>query len=522
MKAKSGSALRPGTSDSDKSGITTSPRISPSKTRPKTIHGGDSTILRSPGQIRAVPGTPDRAPDEHETRPGDVHHHDRSPQGLRHQKESGRVEPNHSSPPLNEEDENFTLVMPQKVGLSSSHGPASSGEAPERPRPTSQSTSRTPQSRPASSHAQASVKKVAPEATPASVPVVFEDPSTSQPPVPAVEQSPKVLEELTINGHHTTENTHSESADRARTPLQEGMESPMKSIANRSTPGPAQERTDAIKHRRLLSSGVERLRARTLDAHGFRRLQELVRGGPAGGEAGAQQHTGLIPALAEYVEAAPESLKVSGSKAASLKSQALATLRTLLAQRRDDEDAQRQCGRVLCALLRARQQTERASPLHGELDRTGQEAVRCSGQHAGESVDSVADHTVGLSVTSGGGGDGEGASRAAVAAFAMLGQLLGAPAKRRTGGMAATVGGERLGRLAGLAVTFLGDGHADVRRAATEFCLVLHGSFADEERVGDFWAQLQAAPETQLNMVAYYVARRGGGGEQAVAAAAAS
>lgn len=485
VKSKSSSGLRPGTSDSEKSAMTSSPRVTPAKARPKTIHGGDASILRSsPAQIRGHGASPRSSFDEEASlRSGS--------RTRRLSRESDRPVSHHSDlPTMAEEDDNFTLVMPQKGGALELAAPAMDEAA----KPREQSPLKMAKSPPKAplGPREASAKKPAIDRpiTPAA-PVVYEDPKTAQEEVSSPEETPKVLEEVTNRQHTESRKTEAPQASNSG-----AGGSPMKRIAPRTGAETPQERAEVMKHRRLLSSGVERLRARTLDAHGFRRLQDLVKS-VAGGSESEAYHRGLLVALAEYVEATPESLKVPASKAASLKGQALVTLRGLIGMRREEREVQEQCARVMQALLRARRMTDKTSGLNAELDRTGQEAVRSCGESTLACINAVAE--AGLNQTSGEEAEQGGM---VIAALTMLGQLLGVAQKREQ-----AVDGARLKLLGQLAVRYLDHTSADVRRADTEFCLALHNSLAAESK-SELWSLLEGAQEAQLNLIAYYLARK--------------
>src|SRR5262249_11150545 len=110
------------------------------------------------------------------------------------------------------------------------------------------------------------------------------------------------------------------------------------------------DRAETLRSRRLLISGIERVRARTLDAHGFRRLQDLVKQGnpdiwltdapsassdnPSSngndGGSSAGKFADLLLALLAYLSVPLDPAKFPASKAQNLKTQALATLRAML------------------------------------------------------------------------------------------------------------------------------------------------------------------------------------------------
>ena len=202
---------------------------------------------------------------------------------------------------------------------------------------------------------------------------------------------------------------------------------------------------ETLRNRRLLTSAIERVRAKTLDAHGFRRVQELVKA-PAQPEvwgADGARFADLLLALLDYLETPAEGLKaltatgaaVAGgpgaSKAANLKTQVLATVRAMLALHR--RAAAPHYPRALCAVLRARGRLDDVSHLAAEAERACDDMARAAPQ-PGACLDAVLALVEGLLPADGAAATTTAAPRTVRAALAALASLLDAAAARGGGG----------------------------------------------------------------------------------------
>lgn len=374
------------------------------------------------------------------------------------------------------EEDNFTMVMPAESVISNTHG-------------TSRRDERHPDTSDHSSHQVL-------EANGADEVMVYEDPSdTPNNGTNGATVDKSVLEELPINEHsHDLSNGGTYEGEDPRSNDGRSI-SPSKRGSAKTTEEPIQDRAEVLKNRRLLSSGVERLRARTLDSHGFRRLQELVKNSSRDPEV---RLAGLLRSLADYAEAPNETLKVNASKAASLKSQALTTIRAIIVAHRRDEEARSELVATLCSILRSRAMTDGAAHLVSDLEKTAFEIVKYAGNRSGACIDAVTSL-----LAHDQDADAQGHCGKTTMALSMLAKLLATMQARNI--ETSKQQREGLGRLA---VKYLDDTSSDIRKADTDLCLELHAAHGKEGKE-EFWGSLHGAREAQLNLVAYYLARRG-------------
>ncbi|MBE7181393.1 MAG: hypothetical protein INR71_09340, partial [Terriglobus roseus] len=452
------------------------------------------------------------------------------------------------------ENDNFTMVLPQtfaheravRPGSSgrpgSSHRPSSSGSATHIPKPTtprlsprkgdtaspmgmsmSQSVNRlrpdggrSPERH--RSPLPGSVQNISAEAvaSPGAV-QVYEDPFTSESSNAHTQEEEKpVLEELPIEranerlpseevqalSQSTRSNEQNIDTTQPRTPgsRHHKTTSTGSVIANGNGNGNAgSDNAETLRSRRLLTSGIERIRAKTLDAHGFRRVQDIVKSSDEGvwGD-NASKFGELLTVLLEYLEAPNDSLKVSGTgsaatKAQSLKGQVLATIRAMLSLWRREASAY--YSRSLVSVLVSRRQWEESMHITADIEKTAEEIVRfCSPVEAmGKVLDLLeqlgAQPASPASASSSSSAvsalDAAGAHRTASFALSTLGSLLSAASARGV-----PIDAALNKRLGACGVKYLQDPDSDVRKADLDFLLVMHEvSESDVEGVekSRFW-----------------------------------
>lgn len=276
---------------------------------------------------------------------------------------------------------------------------------------------------------------------------------------------------------------------------------------------PMQDRTEVLRNRRLLASGIDRIRAKTLDAHGFRRLQDLVKGNQDIWGTDGERFGELLLALLDYLEAPNEALKVPAGKAPNLKVQVLATIRAMLALYRKETAVY--YSRALCAILQTKSHYDCTSHITTDLENTADEIVRY-GQTSDclnavlDLVESSAPAFASSTPTTPSPPPADASApapapvpnRTTTMSLHVLAQLLQVAATKNAA--ITSVQTQRLGRLA---VRFLDDTDPDVRKADLDFCIALHERIGGEKDV--FWKAVAGAREQHLNLITYFLARRG-------------
>jgi CLIP-associating protein 1/2 len=447
-----------------------------------------------------------------------------------------------------EDTDGFTMVLP-------SFRPES-GERPSPGRPTSSgSMSKVPL--PKRSPIKLSAENVKPGSprvaktqTPSKVPAahhniadsleqqqpssvqVYEDPFQSDEPVSSSLPVKPVLEEIAINERnsdveHETQNRELRSNEQnilgQRTPRGHSKTTSTGSILGvNGDSDNLQVSAETIRNRRLLTSAIERVRAKTLDAHGFRHVQELVRSNSdIWGEEG-QKFGDLLIALLEYLEAPADALKVNGTPASSkiqnLKTQVLATIRAMLAIHK--KEATQFYARSLCSVLLARRQFDEVSHITSEMEKLAEEIVRNGPNNESivailDLIESLTNHSTPSTPSSPPPANSTSTnnSRTITMSLSVLSSLLAPPsatqrAKATTVTTPTPLSPALTKRLGTTAVRLLEDSNPEVRRADLEFCLVLHERLGGENGEG-FWRAVEGARESGLNLITYYLARRG-------------
>ncbi|SPO05894.1 related to STU1 - mitotic spindle protein [Cephalotrichum gorgonifer] len=236
---------------------------------------------------------------------------------------------------------------------------------------------------------------------------------------------------------------------------------------------------------RLLESGITRVRARTLDVHGFRKLQSLIRDNKAvfaGGKFEALL-LGLFDFLQDPLdgEGAPE-------RAQDVKAQVLATIRLLLKKERFDFQPYVSAG--LEALLRARSAYDARTYIVSGLELLADELVML-----GDASELVMTLTALLA----GADDGapEGCRVLSMGTHALRRLLDG----RGSGYVPSDT---ELGNLARLGGRCLESADSGVRRDAVQLCVAMH------ERVGEatFWRVMGGLGDDPKNVITYYIVKK--------------
>lgn len=291
--------------------------------------------------------------------------------------------------------------------------------------------------------------------------------------------------EQCTRGHHKTTSTgsvmHTESND-----------------ANRS---------EVLKNRQLLISGINKIRSRTVEAHMFRRLQDMVRSNQEIWGIDDEKFGELLLASLDYLETPTEALKAPPMKAANLKVQALATIRAMLSLYR--RETATYFSRVLCSVLRTKSQYENTSHIATDLEATADEIIKYG--QTSDCLEAVLTLIEDIPASTPNSSPSPKSSvvsasyvsnRTTTMALSTLASLI-----QISGAKNVSLSVEQTARLGKLAVRCLDDLDPDVRKADVEVCIALHERIGGEKQV--FWKAVAGAREQHLNLLTYYLAKRG-------------
>ncbi|KAK5660417.1 hypothetical protein OQA88_12960 [Cercophora sp. LCS_1] len=362
-----------------------------------------------------------------------------------------------SSPSRSLED--FTMVVPTLLNAKSS--PPSQGASLSPVPPSPAPTSPTPPPSIEVVPAEVEIVPVKIE-TPTKPLKVYEDPFTAEEATPKATFVGPVLEDRPVNEDAAI-------LQRAESEAENGVQAIF-------SPEKAKQNT------RLLDSGISKVKAKSLDVHGFRKLQGIIRDSKSGFS--DDKFDALLLGLFEFLES--PLTQIPPEKTQDVKAQILATIKLLLKKMRDS--FQPHVSRGLESLLRARA---------GYDGRT----------HIVSGLELLADELVAL-------GD---ASEMTLVLSKMLGTMEADPSSSRSLSMGLhmlkemvevrkdfTPSSMELDILAGLTGRCLESTESGVRMDAVQLCVALH------ERVGEqrFWEAMRGVREDPKSLITYYVVKK--------------
>ncbi|KAH7128771.1 protein STU1 [Dendryphion nanum] len=345
---------------------------------------------------------------------------------------------------------------------------------------------------------------------------VYEDPFVGDEPEAVSNESEKpVLEELPLNEKSIERRQSTESAGSA-TMMGNGADETFRGHHKTTSTGSVMladsneaNRAEVLKNKQLLASGINKIRSRTVEAHMFRRLQDMIKSNHDIWGIDDERFGELLLVSLDYLEAPAEALKTTAMKAANLKVQALATIRAMLSLYR--KETAKYFSRVLCSLLQTKAQYENTSHIATDLEATADEIVKY-GQTSDclEAVLSLIEQTPNTTPTSSPNSKASSVSstsgpvptRTMTMALSTLSSLI-----QISGAKSVPLTPEQTARLGKLAVRCLDDTDADVRKADVEVCISLHDRVGGEKE--GFWKAVAGAREQHLSLITYYLAKRG-------------
>ncbi|KAI1754092.1 clasp N terminal-domain-containing protein [Xylaria castorea] len=233
---------------------------------------------------------------------------------------------------------------------------------------------------------------------------------------------------------------------------------------------------------RLLDSGITRVKGRTLDVHGFRKLQSLIRENKL--PFSDDKFNTLLIGLFEYLESSLDGL--ASQKVQDVKAQVLATIKLLLKLHSDD--FQPHVSRGLEALLRTRSSYDARTHIVAGLELLADELV-----HIGD-ADEI---TVTMTRSLGQINLDTAGYRGLSMGLHVLKELIDSrpsfiPTEREVAG------------LTSLASRCLESKESGVRMDAVQLCVALHARLGDAR----FWESMKTVRDDPKSLITYYVVKR--------------
>ncbi|EMR67167.1 putative heat repeat containing protein [Eutypa lata UCREL1] len=272
----------------------------------------------------------------------------------------------------------------------------------------------------------------------------------------------------------------------------------------------------ARQNSRLLDSGIVRVKAQTLDVHGFRKLQSLIRGDGTGSSKSSpapppftdDKFDALLVGLFAYLESPLDGL--SPEKVQDVKAQVLATIKLLLKKHQDR--FQPHIARGLEALLAARARYQARTHIVSGLELLADELVAI-----GDAAEILATMTRSLEKL---GLDGDGTAingnnnnnssqcRSLSMGLHILRQLIelhgGAAAAADSTTTAFVPTDTEVAGLTALCARCLESAESAVRMDAVQLCVALHARLGEAR----FWDAMRDVREDPKSLITYYVVKR--------------
>lgn len=318
---------------------------------------------------------------------------------------------------------------------------------------------------------------------------IYEDPFVADSADMPIERERRVLGELPVNENVRVQSP-TQSSGSSTSPTGSPRQVPEARSPMLPTP---QDRAEVLRNRRLLGSGVDRIRAKTLDAHGFRRVQDLAKSNVDIWD-GGKKYDELMAVLLEYLRTFDEESRFTQQaphKAAALKAQALGLVRTLMYSQKKSATAWH--SQALIAILACRKGVDASSHVLSDIERTADDIVKKADPEG--CIDAVVKYLPTV-------GTGKDSSRSTAMALGTLRQLLDSAKHRNI-----ELGSERKIRLVQTTARYLDDMNAEVRKADVELASDLFELFGSSKT--EFWTEFKGTDEGRLGLLTYYIARRG-------------
>lgn len=246
--------------------------------------------------------------------------------------------------------------------------------------------------------------------------------------------------------------------------------------------------------RRVLEGGIARVKAGTLDVHGFRKLQGLIRGREDIWEEGVKFDE-LLLLLLENLES-PSNSSQTGGRSQDIKTQVLMTVR--LMQQFQPRYFSAYYPRALSSIILARKYHRSTSHIVCGLEETSETIVsQCEPLPCLDAVldlletephDESDTIFMGLYILAG-----------------LLNRISSLLSSKPDISSDHSTNAEQNLRLGHIAARCLRDTNPDIRRAVVEFALELHDVVGDKTK---FWTLVGGLGEDHRSLITYYLARR--------------
>ena len=295
--------------------------------------------------------------------------------------------------------------------------------------------------------------------TPLKLMKVYEDPfsSTEDQTTPRPVANAPVLEEVPVN------------------------EDAMNLVRNKPTDSDS-TRPPPMQNSRLLESGITKIKAKSLDVHGFRKLQGMIRDNKGGFP--DEKFDALLLGLFEYLEAPLASL--SPEKVQDVKAQILATIKLMYKKNRDSFRAHVPKG--LESLLSTRSCYDARAHIVSGLELLGSELVTLADPK--QSINTITSQLQSEQMTLQG-------CRTLSMGLHILKETLDARKEF-------VPSEEEVGEMCRLAARCLESSESGVRMDAVQLCVAVHA------RVGEsrFWSALGGVKDDPKSLITYYIVKK--------------
>jgi len=233
---------------------------------------------------------------------------------------------------------------------------------------------------------------------------------------------------------------------------------------------------------KLLESGITRVKAKSLDVHGFRKLQGLIRDNKA--SCSGDKFSTLLVGLFEYLEAPLTSL--TPEKVQDVKAQILATIKLML--KKDREAFQMHVPRGLRSLIATRSCYDARAHIVSGLEILADELVTLADPE--ETTDTVTALLQAEKMTQ------EGFRTLSMGLHVLKGLLDTA--------VSFLPSDEEMSNMSKLAVTCLDSSDSGVRMDAVQLCVAMHAKVGEK----NFWTVMGGVKDDPKSLITYYIVKR--------------